>query len=112
MKRNIWWLLNRLGVMPLMTVWSLCDRKFGRWSDKSVPFLVLCVMFMAYSPSLFVSDANVVFCLILSICSLLNWAIFMVTESYAKYDIVICDIYVRMLLKKILFRKKVRMYIT
>ena len=61
MTRNIWWLLNRLGVMPLMTVWSLCDRKFGRLNNKSIPFLVLCVMFMEYGPLLVVCDANVVF---------------------------------------------------
>ena len=71
MKRNIWWLLNRLGVMPLLTIWSFCDRKFGRWNDKPIPFLVLCVGFMAYGPVLIVCDANFVFCVILSIGSLI-----------------------------------------
>ena len=61
MKKNIWWLLNRLGVMPLLTIWSFCDRKFVRWNDKSIPFLVLCVAVMVYGPLFIVCDVNAVF---------------------------------------------------
>ena len=115
MSYNIFWLVNRLGVIPLLSIWKWCDRRYGKYSDKSTVFLVLSNVFFAVLPIIFLQESVIshILVFVASVGYGINWTIFIVNfENNAEFEIKICDIYFRCLLKKLIRKKKVRFNVT
>ena len=107
--------MNRLGVIPLLSIWKWCDRRYEKYSDKSAVFFGLSNIFFGFLPIIFLQE-SVISQILVFVASLgyqINWGIFMVNfENNAEFEIKICDIYFRCLLKKLIRKKKVRFNVT